>query len=199
MPACCPCESRPQPAGPQIPAGLDALPRQLYGFAEYRAAMLNAIRGKPPLLPWRAREGDDLGVMTIEFAAYVYDVLGFYDERITNNFYLATAERDEIVRKLVGIIGYQPRPAVAAEADLALTADVGPDAVLAAGSAFRSTGFGNEPPQVFEASADATVSFRRNGWTIAPVRRTITAATDGLLFASRELALTRNAVALLDG
>ncbi|WLB91319.1 hypothetical protein QIH91_13405 [Bradyrhizobium japonicum USDA 135] len=173
------------------------MPRQLFGFAEYRAAMLNAIRGKPPLLPWRAREGDDLGVMTIEFAAYVYDVLGFYDERITNNFYLTTAERDEIVRRLVGTIGYQPRPAVAAEADIALSADVGPEIVVRAGSAFRSTGFGNEPPQVFEASTDTAVSFRHNGWNIGPAQREWN-HSDGLLFSPRDLALTRNGVVLFE-
>ncbi|TKW80395.1 MAG: hypothetical protein DI543_00235 [Bradyrhizobium icense] len=159
--------------------------------------MLNAIRGEPALLPWRAREGDDLGVMTIEFAAYVYDVLGFYDERITNNFYLSTAERDEIVRRLVATIGYQPRPAVAAEADIALSADVGPDMVVRDGSAFRSTGFGNEPPQVFEVSADAVVSFRHNGWNIGPAQRPWS-RSDGLLFSPRDLALTRNGVALYE-
>jgi hypothetical protein len=65
------------PAKPAIPAGLSALPRQLAGFPEYRLALLHDIPTYAPLAQWRAREGDDLGIMLLEMGAYVLDILGF--------------------------------------------------------------------------------------------------------------------------
>ena len=38
------------------------------------------VNQQRPLQDWRAREGDDLGVMLLEMWAYVLDVLAFYHE-----------------------------------------------------------------------------------------------------------------------
>lgn len=176
----CPCDWVPFPPKPHIPAGLSTLPRQLAGFPEYRLEMLGRIRGHrllddpgagPPLADWRAREGDDPGIMLLEMWAYVLDVLGFYDERIANETYLRTAVRPASLRRLVELIGYHPRPALAARVTLALLAEEGNGPVaVPAGTAFRSAAFGDEPPHVFETTVPARIDPRRNEWTLAPIR-----------------------------
>lgn len=175
----CPCDRIAFPPKPDIVAGLSALPRQLAGFPEYRLALLGEIRTHElfddalsiPLADWRAREGDDLGVMLLEMWAYVLDVLGFYDERIANESYLRTAVRPETLLRLVELIGYHPRPPLAASVTLALLAEEGNGPVaVPRGVAFRSGPFGDEPPQVFETGLPGTIDPRRNEWTLAPIR-----------------------------
>lgn len=169
--ATCPCDELIFPPGPDIAAGLDRLPRQIATFGAFRLTLLDSVDEKPALANWRAREGDDFGVMIVEWWAYVLDVLAFYSGEIANESYLRTAQRDASLKRLVELIGYTPKPAMAASATLALIADAGQPVSLPAGSAFRSDAFGNAAPQVFETSADATVDATLNNWSIAPVRR----------------------------
>ena len=180
----CPCDRLPFPPKPDIPAGLAALPRQLAGFPEFRAAMLAHIPAhrlmdadivpvslQQPLQDWRAREGDDLGIMLIEMWAYVLDVLAFYEERIANETYLQTAQREISLRRLVELIGYHARPASASSVTLALMADQGKGLIsIPKGTAFRSGAFDGEAPQIFETSADSTIDPALNRWTLAPIR-----------------------------
>jgi hypothetical protein len=199
MTVCCECGTRPFPPEPDIPAGLTRLPRQVLGFPEYRSALLRGIRSKPPLVDWRAREGDDLGLVLLESWAYVLDIVGFYDEQIGQNLYLRTASDLGMMRRLTELIGYRPRPAAAAEALLAAIADRGPDVLVPAGTAFRSEAFGGNPPQVFESDADNRIAWRTNSWTLAQI---VPSKADGgarLLFDARTLRLTRGAWAIFAG
>lgn len=173
MKLCCPCDELMHPAKPEIAAGLPALPRQLAGFPEYRLAMLRDIPAHTPLSGWRAREGDDLGIMLLEMWAYVLDVLGFYDERIANESYLRTAVRNPSLRKLVGLIGYRPRPALAASVILAAIAEGNRPVKLPPRTAFRSDAFDDEPPQVFETEFEHTIHPLKNEWGLGPVRDTL--------------------------
>ena len=180
----CPCDRLEFPPKPDIAAGLTTVPRQLSGFPEFRAAMLSHVAAhrlmdvdlvpviqQHPLQDWRAREGDDLGIMLLEMWAYVLDVLAFYEERIANETYLQTAVREISLRRLVELIGYHPSPATAASVTLALLADTGKGLIsIPKGTAFRSGAFNGEKPQIFEASADSTIDPALNRWTLAPIR-----------------------------
>ena len=166
----CPCDDFVHPAPLAIDAGLTVLPRQIASFPQFRHAMLQALPTKPALAAWRARGDQDLGVMLIEMWAYVCDVVAFYDETIAHEAYLRTARLTPSVRRLVGLLGYRPRPAVAARARLAVAASGRLPLVLPAGTAFRSAAFGSEPPQVFELDADTRVHPLLNGWSLQPVR-----------------------------
>ena len=170
--ATCPCDDRPFPPVLDIPAGLDRVARQIAGFPEFRLALLAGISTQPALDAWRAREGDDFGVMMLEWWAYVLDVLAFYGGEIANELYLRTALRDASLRRLTGLIGYTPKPPLAASATLALFAEPGQPLAVPAGTAFRSDAFDGEPPQVFETTADATIAQSLNAWTIQPIRPT---------------------------
>jgi hypothetical protein len=90
--------------------------------------------------------------------AYALDILGFYDERVANESYLRTALLRPSLRKLVGLIGYQVRPALAASVVLAAIADGNRPVVLPPRTGFRSDAFDGKPPQVFETEMEHTPS-----------------------------------------
>jgi len=162
----CPCDLRRFPPPPDIPPGLTRLPRQIGLYGDFRAAVLAAIRGKPALATWQAREDDDLGLLLIEWWALVSDVVSFYTSEHAQALYLASAD-DPALRRLVALIGHRPRPAVATEAYLAALVD-GPDAVLApAGTSLLSDAVGDAPPQEFETSLEASLDPRRNSLDLA--------------------------------
>jgi hypothetical protein len=177
----CPCDEFIHPQPLTIDAGLSVIPRQIAGFPEYRKAMLQAIPSHPALARWRARSEQDLGMMLLEMWAYVCDVVSFYDELIAHESYLRTARRDPNIRKLVGLLGYVPRPAVAAQVRLAINAQGRIPLVLPAGLAVRSTAFRDEAPQVFELDTDTAVHPLLNGWTLTPTRPSVITNTNTLL------------------
>jgi uncharacterized phage protein gp47/JayE len=168
----CPCDAINFPPARRIPAGLARLPRQIATFPEFRAAMLASIPSQTPLANWRAREGDDFGIMLLEMWAYICDCLSFYDEVIADELYLRTATQRASLRKLVGLLGYVPRPAIAAAVNLALFAEGRQPLIVPAGVAFRSGAFPGGAPQVFELDADTKVHPFHNQWSLVPTRRT---------------------------
>ena len=194
MTSCCPCDELEHPAKPVIAAGLPALPRQLAGLPEYRLAMLRDIPLHLPLTGWRAREGDDLGVMLLEMWAYVLDILGFYDERIADESYLRTAVLRPSLRKLVELIGYQARPALGASVVLAVIADGKKLIKLPPRTGFRSGAFNGQPPQVFETEIDHSIHPLKNEWRLGPTRaRTV---GDRLLLEVDTARLARDQIAV---
>ena len=170
----CSCKPFVHPSQLVIPAGLTRIPRQIAGFPEFRRAMLAAIRQYQPLIHWRARSDDDFGIMLLEMWAYVADVQAFYDEAIAHEAYVRTARRRPSLRKLVALLGYVPRPAVAASVSLAVLAEGRRPIVLPLGLAFRSSAFDDEAPQVFELDAAATIHPLNNQWSLeAPTPNTL--------------------------
>jgi hypothetical protein len=177
----CPCDVRIFPPPLDIPAGLSALPRQIGSFAEFRAALLAALTAAgdryPQLAAWRARDPEDFGLMLFEMWAYVCDVVAFYDRAHANETYLRTAVLPASLRRLVGLIGYLPRPELASSADVGVVIDGVLPIRLPAGTAFRSAAFDGQPPQVFETSADATADPNANQWSVVPPRATALSGT----------------------
>jgi hypothetical protein len=167
----CPCDQFEFPPKLVIPAGLDALPRQIATFPEFREAMLAVIRAKPALLQWRARSSDDFGVMLLEMWAYVCDCISFYDEVIADESYVGTATLRPSLRKLVNLLGYVPRPAIAANVDLAILATGRLPVPMPAGTQFLSGAFPGGPPQTFELTKDTHVHPFLNSWTLEQRRR----------------------------
>jgi hypothetical protein len=174
----CPCDQWIYPPPVDIPAGMQRIPRQIAGFPEFRKALLAASRVQNALASWRARELDDLGVMLLEMGAYILDVLAFYDETIANECYLRTALLRPSVRKIVGLIGYRPKPAVGAKVTLAAFAEGRKSIKLPAGTAFRSGAFDGEPPQVFELSSEVSVHPLMNSWRLQRTRRKVLHSDD---------------------
>jgi hypothetical protein len=166
----CPCDELIFPPDLDIPAGLTALRRQIATFPEFRAAMLAAIPTKGALVMWRARSNYDFGVMLLEMWAYVCDSISFYDQVRADEFYDRTAQLRSSVRMLTNLLGYTPRPAVAAMADLAVLVEGRQPVLLPAGTAFRSGAFPGSAPQVFELGEPTKAHPFDNQWTIAQNR-----------------------------
>ncbi|SMC19684.1 putative baseplate assembly protein [Andreprevotia lacus DSM 23236] len=182
----CACDSHVFPQPRAIPAALASAffrPAHAPGlFGDWRNALLADIGRSPALRDWRARDGHDFGLMLVEMGAYVFDVLGFYDALVAGESYLHTASLSGAQRRLVGLLGYRPRPAVAAIAQLAAEADGKQPVQLPKGTAFRSSAFAGEPPQIFELDAATGIDPRINALPVAKVRATtLPASFDSLL------------------
>jgi hypothetical protein len=180
----CPCDSFVFPRALDIPAGLGAHPfriaRALGIFADWRLATLDAIGAEPALDAWRTRAPRDLGLMLAELGAYVFDVTSFHDALVAGETFLKTAQLSGAQRRLVALLGYLARPAVAAQAYLAAEADGQRVVTLPAGVAFRSGDFDGNPPQTFELTQPRSIDPRANRFTVDRVLQdAITASTLG--------------------
>lgn len=193
----CICDDFRFPPETLIIAGLTELPRQTGTFAEFRRALLRAIslrttasienhplwslrylieRDRASLRKtleavgeWRGRHPEDFGMMLLEMWAYVCDLTSFYDDVLAHEFYVRTVRRRESLRRLVDPLGYIPRPAVGALADLVAFAEGRQVVSLSPGVAFRSAAFDGKPPQVFELDAETTIHPFLNEWNLLPV------------------------------
>lgn len=105
-----------------------------------------------PLEGLTARDTSDFSIALLDGWASVGDVVTFYQERITNEGYLRTATERRSVVELARLVGYTPKPGVAATVFLSYTID--PTQAEAAnipiGSAAQSTPGPGETPQTFE-------------------------------------------------
>src|SRR3954454_15537470 len=76
-----------------------------------------------PLKDLPTRDRSDPAIALLDAWATVGDVLTFYQERIANEGYLRTATERRSVLELARLVGYTPRPGVAATAYMAYTLD----------------------------------------------------------------------------
>ena len=104
----------------------------------------------PALEALRTRRTDDFSIALLDAWATVADVLTFYDERIANEGYLRTALERRSVVELARLVGYRPRPGVAATAYLAYILEQGHAATIERGSRAQSVPGPGELPQTFE-------------------------------------------------
>ena len=169
----CPCDA----ANPDPITNLPGLPQIAYragDFNSFRRALLTPLLadpGQPPLeqalTTWQSGVGADpsvvdLAVMMVEWWAYLSDILTFYNERIANEDYLRTAALPETPGELIELLGYRPRPAIAATGTLAalLAPSVlpGQTVTLPKGLQFQSKPGPGGAPQTFELSSATPIA-----------------------------------------
>ncbi|MEM9332142.1 MAG: baseplate J/gp47 family protein [Pseudomonadota bacterium] len=167
--ATCPCDSKLPPVCLDIPPGLSRLPLQEFGFHEIKRALLDSVSQNPALKGWSTDGQQDLGVMILDMWAYVSDVTRFYDGEINGEFYLGTAQHTRSAKRLTKLLGYRPRPALSATTTLVLEADKREEIKIPVGTGFRSEGFDDEPPQVFETLTPFSISPARNVWNLRAI------------------------------
>ncbi len=121
-----------QGTGPETPEaisnrpGLDAISYRPGTWAEFKAAMLDALSAIPALAGLRTRGDDDFSIALLDAWALSCDILTFYTERIANESYLRTATELVSVGELAKLIGYKLRPGLAASTALAFTMESPP-------------------------------------------------------------------------
>ncbi len=176
-----------EPAGSLTPlsvsnrSGLDHLRYRVGTHSAFLASMRAALsrRGLPLLGRLTSDTRDDPAVALLDAWATVADVLTFYQERIANEGYLRTATEHRSLVELARLVGYVPRPGVAASVHLAYTvesaapslSDQGrtpsarkePSVTIPAGARVQSIPGPGELSQTFETSEelDARASWNK--------------------------------------
>ncbi len=93
-----------------------------------------------PLDGLRTRAQDDPAIALLDAWAVLADVLTFYTERIANEGYLRTALERRSLVELARLVGYRPRPGLAASVYLAFTLDASsPPVTIPVGTKAQST------------------------------------------------------------
>ncbi|GAB4574773.1 MAG: hypothetical protein Kow0077_22970 [Anaerolineae bacterium] len=175
---CCNGVQALTPATVENRSGLSALIYRTGTHAQFKASMLAALSSGdlPELQALTTREDDDFSIALIDAWAAVLDVLTFYSERHINEHFLRTATERRSLKWLVELIGYRPRPGLAAETYLAFTVDDATEVTtVPAGTQVQSIPGPDELPVIFETLADQEVRAR---WNAMQPRRILTQTLD---------------------
>src|SRR5262245_52694615 len=135
--------------------GLSAIAYRIGTHSRFKASLLSRLSAAdlPALNDLTTRADGDFTIALLDAWAAVADVLTFYQERIANESYLRTATERRSLVELANLIGYLPRPGVAASAYLAFTLDdtgLPDDVPVPLGTRVQSIPGPGEKPQVFE-------------------------------------------------
>jgi hypothetical protein len=105
--------------------GLSAIGYRIGTHGSFKASMLARLStsGSAAMLALRTRRDDDFSIGLIDAWATVLDILTFYQERLANESYLLTAIERRSLLEQARLIGYEPRPGVAASTFLAFTVE----------------------------------------------------------------------------
>jgi len=173
----CDCCLGPHVLTPAVifnPSGLSALQRRAGTWDTFRRTMQARLSDTihfPALQNLTTREPSDPSMAFLDAAAVVCDVLTFYTERCANEGYLRTATERRSLMELGKLIGYRPRPGVAASAWLAFTLDAGYAIEVPAGTRVQSVpAKPDQSAQTFETSAAISA---RAEFNAMPARRSI--------------------------
>lgn len=146
--------------------GLSAVAYRVGTHAQFKQTLVARLSDPryTPLRGLTTRDDSDFSIALLDAWASVSDVLTFYQERVANESYLRTAGERLSVIELSRLIGYEPRPGVAASTYLAFTMEKVPGAtereaealgvpsrtVLEPGIKVQSVPGPGEQPQIFE-------------------------------------------------
>ena len=175
----CPCEGITGPWWPYNPSGLSQLSYRVGDFQSFRHALVLHQPGEQALAAWRPTADGDLGLQVIDWFSIVADILSFYNERIANEAYLDTAQLLGSVQRLVGLLGYRPKPGIGAVATLAVLAARPAPAILPDRFAISSKAQPGLPSQTFELTTGTTFSAPTSVATPPPQETTSLPPTDG--------------------
>src|SRR5215207_383762 len=136
--------------------GLAAIAYRVGTHSLFKESMLARLSASdlPALRGLNTRDDDDFAVALIDASAMLADVLTFYQERIANESYLRTATERRSLLELSLLIGYEPRPGVAASTCLVFRLEDAPGsprtAMIDEGTKVQSLPGQDELPQTFE-------------------------------------------------
>ncbi|MGW5365696.1 baseplate J/gp47 family protein [Actinopolymorpha pittospori] len=149
----CPCADDPCTCTPEAVVENDPGQRALRWRVAPHGAALARMRQSLPALG-----ADDPAIALLDAWAVVTDVVSFYTERFAQEGFLRTATEDLSVRELARTLGYELRPGVASQAELAFdveTAAGAPESVLVpAGTPVQTIPAPGSLPQTFETSTE---------------------------------------------
>jgi uncharacterized phage protein gp47/JayE len=140
--------------------GLERLAYRVGTHSRFLDSMLAQLSSEalPRLRQLSTRDSSDASIALLDACATMADVLTFYQERIANEGYLATALQRRSTMELANLTGYRLRPGVAASVHLAYTLEdqFAEETTIPAGSSVQSVPAPGEDPQTFETAEDIT-------------------------------------------
>ncbi len=140
------------------PPGLNQIDYRIGTYSRFVESMQARLGGgdHPALSALRTRAQDDPTIALLHACAAVDDVLTFYQERIAHEAYLRTATERLSLVQLARLLGYKPKPGVAANVHLSFTVETTPgspeSAPVPAATRVQSIPGPDELPQTFETS-----------------------------------------------
>lgn len=109
---------------PKFRGDLDAFGRPVRKiFAEYRVDIFESMASRLPFAHWQLGQGDNMGMMVLDWVAYMMDNLAFYNDAWTREQHLLTASQETSLTQLAKLTGYAPRPNLAATSRLVAISD----------------------------------------------------------------------------
>jgi hypothetical protein len=125
--ACGCCEGLTQATPVEVTnrPGLAAVGYRVGTHGSFKTSMLARLStaDSSVLQSLRTRRDEDFSIGLIDAWATVLDILTFYQERLANESYLLTATERRSLLEQARLIGYEPRPGVAAGTFLAFTVE----------------------------------------------------------------------------
>ncbi|MEU1816081.1 baseplate J/gp47 family protein [Streptomyces roseifaciens] len=127
-------------------------------FTGYRESLLQYAS---QILPeWTSRSPADFGIVLVELFSYMGDVTSFYQDRIQDESFLATATQRSSVVAIAQQLGYQPHSAIPATGWVAFSPApglVGPYTLPAGTQVITGYVASLDRPVVYETTQDAVV------------------------------------------
>ena len=147
------------------PAGQVALRRRFGEFDRFAADLTRRVEqaqidGEPLGRAWDV-EGDPLSALLVDLWAYVAEIVAAYTELTAGEAYLQTAVDWTDLRRLAALVGYKPRPRIAARGFARFEVDRGADPLVPAGTRVQAAGTPQRPAQTFEVARDTQL---RSDW-----------------------------------
>ena len=87
-------------------------------YDSFRQALIDLIPAKIP--EWTDRSEANFGIALIDLFAYMGDIISYYQDRLTNESFLSTAQDRRSVIEHLRLIGYEMAPAASATARLSV-------------------------------------------------------------------------------
>lgn len=168
-------------------------------LADMRARLSSA--DLPALAALTTHETPDPAAALLDAWAVVADVLTFYQERIGNEGYLRTATERRSLLEQAALVGYRPRPGVAASTYLAYTIDENADPVeLPVGARVNSVPGPGEVMQTFETTEPLVARHEWNQLGVRQARPQLASdvVADGLVLSGTTTGLAVGDALLLD-
>ncbi|MFG2503001.1 hypothetical protein ACGFSB_32940 [Streptomyces sp. NPDC048441] len=173
-----PCgEHLPTLEPPAPAAGLPRPDRAIGTFDDFLAALIRDVEqsrpapGAPVLGRGWDIEGDPAALPLARLWAYVADGVAAYTSLTTSEAFLTAASDWRDLRRIAALVGFRPRPRVAARGWAVAETDRGASPLVPAGTRLQSPAVPGRDAQTFEVERDVQLRADWAGLTVTPVPR----------------------------
>lgn len=142
-------------------------------FPMQRIGIYQALGQRIPFAHWQTSRPDDIGAMTLDWFASLADNLSFYSDQWVREQHLSSASQDSSLRQLANLTGFQPRPNLAARAQLVAIVDGNAPVDVAARLGISSEGNDEHGALPFETTDQISIDPSLNNFTAIMPRETV--------------------------